>query len=149
MYSRYIPRESGGFERRRLPDRTESPPPPPTAARPMGTPEQIPEIRMGGHDPSGLGPPQPGPGPPIGGGPGRGSAGPMRPGPGGIGFGPTEPGRGPGLGLFGPGSPLGRLLPRGLETEDLLVLAVLLLAMKQDGAAGTELLIAAALYLFL
>ncbi|MBO4212346.1 MAG: hypothetical protein J5878_06795, partial [Oscillospiraceae bacterium] len=88
MYSRYIPRESGGFERRRLPDRTESLPPPPTAARPMGAPEQSPEIRLGGHDPPGLGPPQPGPiprspqpgpGPPIGGGPGRGPAGPMRP----------------------------------------------------------------------
>ena len=52
-------------------------------------------------------------------------------------------------GLLGPEGPLGRLLPRGLDTEDLLVLAVLLLAMKQDGAAGLELLIAAALYLIL
>ena len=36
-----------------------------------------------------------------------------------------------------------------LETEDLLVLAVLLLAMKQDGADKLELMIAAALYLML
>ena len=52
-------------------------------------------------------------------------------------------------GPFGPGGLLGRLLPRGLDTEDLLVLAVLLLAMKQDGAAPAELLIAAALYALL
>lgn len=44
---------------------------------------------------------------------------------------------------------LARLLPRGINTEDLLILAVLLLAMKQDGAAPTELLIAAALYLWM
>lgn len=50
---------------------------------------------------------------------------------------------------MGPEGILGRLLPRGLDTEDLLVLAVLLLAMKQDGAAGLELLITAVLYLYL
>lgn len=56
----------------------------------------------------------------------------------------------PGLGaLFGPKGLLGGLLPRGLDTEDLLILAVLLLAMKQDGATGIELLIAAGLYLWL
>lgn len=47
-----------------------------------------------------------------------------------------------------PGGGIGALL-RGLDTEDLLILAVLLLAMKNDGATGTELLIAAALYLLL
>ena len=45
-----------------------------------------------------------------------------------------------------------RVLPgigEALETEDLLVLAVLLLAMKQDGSDKLELMIAAALYLLL
>jgi hypothetical protein len=44
---------------------------------------------------------------------------------------------------------LGQLLPHGLDTEDLLILAVLLLSMKQDGASPTELLIAAGLYFWL
>ncbi|MBQ1589296.1 MAG: hypothetical protein II106_01110 [Oscillospiraceae bacterium] len=49
------------------------------------------------------------------------------------------------------GLPFGGLggLLRGLDTEDMLILAVLLLAMKEDGAGKTELLIAAALYLML
>ena len=55
----------------------------------------------------------------------------------------------PPVGLPGLDALLGRLLPRGLDTEDLLVLAVLLLAMKQNGAAPTELLIAFVLYLWL
>ncbi len=43
---------------------------------------------------------------------------------------------------------LGGLL-RGLDTEDFLILAVLLLARKQDGASTTDLLITAALYLMM
>ncbi len=52
-------------------------------------------------------------------------------------------------GLLGPEGLLGQLLPHGLDTEDLLILAVLLLSMKQDGASPTELLIAAGLYFWL
>ena len=52
-------------------------------------------------------------------------------------------------GPFGPGSPLSRLLPRGLDAEELLILAVLLLAMQEGGASRTELLLAAVLYLIL
>ncbi len=43
---------------------------------------------------------------------------------------------------------LGGFLPKGINTEELLILAVLILAMKQDGASTTELLIAAAIYLW-
>ena len=71
-------------------------------------------------------------------------------------MGPPGSQPGPLQGFGGPPGPLqglagslGRLLPRGLDTEELLVLAVLLLAMKQEGAAPVELLIAAALYLWL
>ena len=52
-------------------------------------------------------------------------------------------------GLLGPEGLLGQLLPHGLDTEDLLILAILLLSMKQDGASPTELLIAVGLYLWL
>ena len=52
-------------------------------------------------------------------------------------------------GLLGPDGLLGQLLPHGLDTEDLLILAILLLSMKQDGASPTELLIAVGLYLWL
>ena len=43
---------------------------------------------------------------------------------------------------------LAGFLPQGINTEELLILAVLILAMKQDGATTTELLIAAAIYLW-
>ena len=43
---------------------------------------------------------------------------------------------------------LAGFLPQGINTEELLILAVLILAMKQDGATTTELLIAAAVYLW-
>ena len=43
---------------------------------------------------------------------------------------------------------LGGIL-RGLDTEDYLILAILLLCRKQDGAGSAELLIAAALYLMM
>lgn len=70
---------------------------------------------------------------------------------------PRRPqGAGPGLSsppplgaLFGPEGLLAQLLPHGLDTEDLLVLSILLLSMKQDGASPTELLIAAGLYFWL
>ena len=52
-------------------------------------------------------------------------------------------------GLLGPGGLLRQLLPRGIDTEDLLILAILLLSMKQDGASPTELLIAVGLYFWL
>lgn len=86
---------------------------------------------MPGNDPArtqGFGPRHP-PGPPRPPGP--------RPGP----VGRPPPCGPPGGGIVA--------LLRGLDTEDFLILAVLLLAMKNDGASGTELLIAAALYLLL
>ena len=52
-------------------------------------------------------------------------------------------------GLLGPEGLLGQLLPHGLDTEDLLILAVLLLCMKQDGAAPLDLLVAVGIYLWL
>lgn len=57
---------------------------------------------------------------------------------------PVRPQAGP-VGLIGN---LSGLL-RGLDTEDLLILAVLLLARRQDGASTAELLITAALYLMM
>ena len=116
--------------------RTARPAPP----RPGG---HDPPPRPGGHDPPSRPPrPQMGPsGPPP-----RPQMGPPpRPRPGPPGPGP----RFPASGFLGPEGLLGRLLPRGLDAEELLILAVLLLAMKQDGAGSTELLIAAALYLLL
>ncbi len=61
------------------------------------------------------------------------------------------PSRPPGGPPMGPGGLLGNLggLLRGLDTEDFLILAVLLLARKQDGASTAELLITAALYLMM
>ncbi|MCR5552139.1 MAG: hypothetical protein K6F19_03355 [Oscillospiraceae bacterium] len=52
---------------------------------------------------------------------------------------------------MGPGGLLGNLggLLRGLDTEDFLILAILLLARKQDGASTAEMLITAALYLMM
>ena len=137
MYSRYVPNAAGGFERRRIPEASDlsrtqpagraersaepgpdSAPPPPAAPRRDAPPEPAAARRPGG------------PGPP------RSHAAPgdrrLRP--------------SGGTGLPG-GAPLGWLLPRGLDAEDLLILAVLLLAMRQDGATGTELLIAAGIYL--
>ena len=49
-----------------------------------------------------------------------------------------------------PGGPERLLKKLGkLDREDLLILAILLLSMKQDGASPTELLIAVGLYLWL
>lgn len=152
MYSRYIPNQSGGYDRRLVPD----PPPPaaPAPGPPPGRPSPPPEPPGSPPTPP-SGPPRRPESAPVGPPPGRPPPGP-RPlfgdSPVGGGFRPQGPGRGgPGLpgGLFAPGGPLGRLLPRSPDTEDLLILAVLLLAMKEDGAASLELLIAAALYLLL
>lgn len=61
---------------------------------------------------------------------------------------PSRPPGGPPMPLGGLLGNLGGLL-RGLDTEDFLILAVLLLARKQDGASTAELLITAALYLMM
>lgn len=61
---------------------------------------------------------------------------------------PSRPPGGPPMPLGGLPGNLGGLL-RGLDTEDFLILAVLLLARKQDGASTAELLITAALYLMM
>ena len=119
MYSRYLPDGNGGY-RRQLQAQNRHPEPP--------------------HDI----PPAPGPEP------GRRPAPPQslppqhRPGPPG-GHRPGMVGRPPPAPLFGG---LGTVLGR-LDTEDFLILAVLLLAMKEDGASRTELLIAAGLYMLL
>ena len=162
MYSRYTPNENGGYDRRELPDAADlrlaqSRPPPP------GTEEHSPP-------PPQVGPPaevQPGPekrgarqpeAPPAAGKPGpeapRFAPPPspdnrrplrIRPGPP-SGLQPPPPLFG---GLLGPGGLLSQLLPHGLDSEDLLILAILLLCMKQDGAGPTELMIAAGLYFWL
>ena len=157
MYSRYTLNASGGHDRRVVPD-----PPPPTAA--SGADSQSPPAARPQVSPGLNGDREPrealpkGPGPP----PARQPAPPVfsqdgyrrAPHP------PTPPVRpanpvsavSSGMpffgGLFGPDNPLSRLLPRGFEAEELLVLAVLLLSMQQDGAAPLELLIAAAIYLW-
>ena len=136
MYSRYLPDGNGGYRRQAQGvAQTQQAPRnyPPEASRQQnpGAPAQ-----MGPHGGSGRNPgqtqgfgPHHHPGPPSPPGPRPGPMG--RPPPGGF-----------------PGGGIGALL-RGLDTEDFLILAVLLLAMKNDGASGTELLIAAALYLLL
>ena len=155
MYSRYIPNEQGGFDRRRVPEPTNG------GGKQTGdgarqsadSRQQRPQSAPGGHDP----PPRPA-GPPAQpqrspAAPGPAVPGAFRPGPGRPRPGPP-PGMRPGGfqlpgALFGSGGLLGGLLPRGLDADDLLILAVLLLAMRQDGAAGTELLLAGVLYLLL
>lgn len=169
MYSRYTPNDKGGFERRQIPDRAEQhpelqPEPPQlyaaasaegsTVMHPAGPdPPATPQSSQRGRVPMSPQPPRSGTGamsPPFRPLPGQVPGGAMRPPPPGSG---AFPGGGGFLtgrnGLLGPDGPLGRFLPRGLDSEDFLVLAVLLLAMKEDGSSGTELLIAAALYLFL
>ena len=124
MYSRYVPNAAGGFERRRIPEASDL-----SRTQPAGRAERSAERRDAPPEPAAARRPG-GPGPP------RSHAAPgdrrLRP--------------SGGTGLPG-GAPLGWLLPRGLDAEDLLILAVLLLAMGQDGATGTELLIAAGIYL--
>lgn len=126
MYSRYTPNENGGYDRRMLPDEADlqaaqSRPPPPAPD------EHIPPLRPGPSPAPPPTPPRPAPGPPH-----------VPPGP--------PPFFGGPAGLAGL---LSQLLPHGLDTEDLLILAVLLLSMKQDGAGPVELLTAAAIYLWL
>lgn len=135
MYSRYTPNDRGGYERRSVPDAWEREPENRDSgqrreAETQGAEAAAAPLRPGGHDPPRArrpGPPQTFP--------------PPRPGPPPQGF--------PIPGLFGPEGLLNRVLPRAADTEELLILAILLLSMKQDGAGGTELLIAAALYLLL
>ena len=134
MYSRYLPDGNGGYRRQaqtvaqtQQPQRSNTPdksrqqnPGVPTQTEPHGELGELPKRTMGFDPHHHPGPPSP-PGP---------RPGPMgRPPPGGF-----------------PGGGIGALL-RGLDTEDFLILAILLLTMKNDGASGTELLIAAALYL--
>lgn len=169
MYSRYTPNANGGFDRRQLPDEADlraaqGRAPPPVQEHNTDTP--IPPISSAGAKFSG---PPPASAAPIG----AGSPAPpprpirFRPGPprrppsAGAGFYGPQPapsvpvGAGiPGLssvlgGMLGPNGLLGQLLPHGLDSEDLLILAVLLLSMKQDGASPTELLIALGLYFWL
>lgn len=164
MYSRYIPNQSGGYDRRLVPDppapaapppgppKRPSPPPGPPPGRPSPSPEppgrpptppasppQRPISAPVGPPP---GRPPPSPRPPFGNPPMGGGFHPRPPGRGGPGLpgGPFAPG-----GLLGANGALSRLLSR-LETEDFLILAVLLLAMKQDGASALEMLLAAAFY---
>ena len=154
MYSRYTPNASGGFDRRQLPDEadlraaqgrappsaqehnTDTPIPPasPAEAGFPGPPPRPMRFRPGPprrpqSAGSGLPAPQPAPSAPVG---------------------ADFPGPSSVLGgLLGANGFLGQLLPHGLNSEDLLILAVLLLSMKQDGASPTELLIAVGLYFWL
>ena len=150
MYSRYTPNASGGFDRRQFPDEADlraaqgrappSPPPhDPVILRDAKNQPSLPDsvILNAAKNPY---PPSPGP---------RRmrfrAAPPRRP----RGAGPGLSGSPPLGALLGPEGLLAQLLPHGLDTEDLLVLSILLLSMKQDGASPTELLIAAGLYFWL
>ena len=146
MYSRYIPNGNGGFERRIVDFPSPAPPQGPGASPPF--------------PPAGKGPGPPGPAdrPPA---PGP-QAGPFpqqrpvpqpgsRPQPGPF-LRPLPPDRPP-QGVPGPPRPSGfgalsALLGR-IDTEDLLILAILVLLMKKDGADPMTIAIAAGLYLFL
>ena len=132
MYSRYTPNAHGGYDRRPMPDAWEQEAEQGSGKREEGT--KATPIHPGGHDP-----PRP-----------------ARPGP----FMPDSPpwprqippGQPPVFpipGLFGPEGLLNRVLPRAADAEELLILAILLLSLKQDGASGMELMVAAALYLLL
>lgn len=119
MYSRYLPDGRGGYERRTV---TQPPQEPPQRLGPgPGPPPQEPVHR----------PPEA---------PHRPQEAPHHP--------PSRPPGGPPMPLGGLLGNLGGLL-RGLDTEDFLILAILLLARKQDGASTAELLITAALYLMM
>lgn len=151
MYSRYLPDGTGGHRRQQMP--VNPPPGTPTGhngaahGNPNGQPTENSGAAQYGHmrpgGPGGRPPP-----PPFGGHGGASPTGAPFGGHGGaqpIGH-PFGGHGGPPMGL--PFGGLGGLL-HGLDTEDMLILAVLLLAMKEDGAGKTELLIAAALYLML
>ncbi|MBQ1409907.1 MAG: hypothetical protein IIY94_01330 [Oscillospiraceae bacterium] len=168
MYSRYTPNPKGGFNRRQLPDeadlraaqgrappsvpeQNQSPPPPSVLAA-----EETPGAQFKPHAPVEAESPGPPPRPMR-----FRPAPPRRPTSAGAGFygpqpapsapvGAGSPGPSSVLGgMLGPNGLLGQLLPHGLDSEDLLILAVLLLSMKQDGASPTELLIAVGLYFWL
>ena len=123
MYSRYTPDGSGGFARQQVPEASDlwqqGRPPPPPEPPPESNPGLPPERQH---------PPEAPQRPPVR---KRQSPGP-------------PPGSLPDLGGL-----LTRLLPRGVDTEDLLVLAVLLLSLKQEGADPIQLLIAVGIYLWL
>lgn len=130
MYSRYTPNENGGFDRRQLPDEADL-----RAAQGRAPPpEAPPESRADNRETE----PQPLSVPRFR---------VRRPAP--VGAHIVRPQPTPFGGLLGADGLLGQLLPHGLDSEDLLILAVLLLSMKQDGASPTELLIAAGLYFWL
>ena len=122
MYSRYLPDGRGGY--RRQPHRPEPPHPHMPQREPEPPPPPAPQL------PRPTAPPQ--------------NRRPMRQ--------PTAPTRAGPMGRPPPGSFPGGghgALLRDLDAEDLLILAVLLLAMREDGASGMELMIAAGLYLVL
>ena len=155
MYSRYIPKENGGYERRELPDaadlRAAQSRPPPQAPTDLDPPLPRPPTEAGPGPEERAAPPPEAPSAAPNSGPGSrrfpgfppGTASPPpRPGP--------PPSRSPLPGVLpGPGGLLAQLLPHGLDSEDLLILAILLLCMKQDGASPTELLMATGLYFWL
>ena len=122
MYSRYTPDGSGGFHRQQVPEAADLW----QQGRPPPPPEPPPEpdTPATGQEAPAILPPRRAPTghPPSG----------------------SSPGRLPDL-----GETLARLLPKGLDTEDLLILAVLLLSLKQDGADPIQLLIAIGIYLWL
>ena len=126
MYSRYTPDGSGGHARRPMQPPAAGPVPPPGPAFPPPPPPGPPPDPPKPDRPPAVPPPRPGPVQPVR---------------------PSPPGRPPPRPLFSPGSGLFQGLLRGLDTEDLLVLAILALAMKEDGADKTVIWIAVALYL--
>lgn len=127
MYSRYIPDGRGGHQRQPVPDTHPEPSPPISMHPPAPSMPNHTQVMPLDHDtpperpipPHSVRPPRP--------------AAPGRP--------PPRPGasallgRNPLIGLF-----------TGIDTEDLLILAVLILALKEDGADRSVIWIAVILY---
>ena len=134
MYSRYVPDGRGGFARHPGPEPPGGPGPPaaPPEPEPERSPAELPPLPPEPDRSSVFRPPKPPeprtppPGRPPG--PFPGARPPGRPNPGGL---------------------LQGLLPRGLDADDLLILAILVLAMRSGGADALTVAMAAGLYLLL
>lgn len=143
MYSRYVPDGRGGYARKPMPSEPPRPPreppepPAPHAGFRPGTggpppgPQAVFQPPPPNHGPMNGFPPGPPPRPPQAQWPRPSHSGRPR---------PIPP---------GPGRLLQGLLGRSLDLDDLLILAVLVLALRADGADGLTVALAAGLYLML
>lgn len=136
MYNRYIPRSDGTYQRNRIPDVSNEPPHPTTPPRPEAPPRQPPPPPICEQPPNSrpcqgqpcplMSPPAPKPNP---------QKRPLR---------PNDSGSDFGIGNF-----LRRLLPRDFDTEDLIVILLLLLMAGDCQEDQNSALLTLALYLFL